>query len=390
MTAFAKIIEGRACKVHTFSLKITSFRTQKQSQMEALQTQGQALIAERQRAIDEINAKIDDAERRLATMRSKVSLKYQELGQLIKAQEAKAAHEEEEEDDNNDIQEIIESNKKEIESCREQNKIEIKSLMEEYMARTKAAEKWAREHIEVLKHEKEEELSALEEELKQARKDYQKSASSSTVNLNKVREQSMKASKEHKKRIKYLQEQISSRLAQSRSEVRDIKAKINETLSTIEMRELEHQISLHKLEDEMSEREKCYNEYLNALNSQYSAAKKHIERSMESAVYQAQAAASVQKRLERFHEKQLQISRSDKEKLRQSVGATKTQSNITIQQTSDIAAKVQEIKRQYEDTERDDMIILDQINELETENKQLEAELKQLQVKVYGEPEEEN
>lgn len=367
--------------------RMTSFRQQKQSQMEALQTQGQALIAERQQAIDDINSKIDDAEKRLATMRSKVALKYEELAKLIRDLENKEENEEEDEN-NQEIQDLIDANKKEIDSVREQNKVEIKSLMEEYMARTKSAENWAREHIAVLKHEKEEELSELEEQLKQARTDYQKSASSSTVNLAKIREQSMKATQEHDKRIKYLQEQISNVITQSRSEVRDIRAKINETLSTIEMRELEHQISLHKLEDEMKEREKCYNDHLNALNSEYSSAKKHIERSMESAVYQAQAAVSVQKRLERFHEKQLQISRTDKEKLRATLGQTKSMSNITLQQTSDIASRIQEVRRHNEETERDDMILLDQINELENENKQLEVELKRLQAKVYGEPEE--
>ena len=361
------------------------------SQRERLQAQGAALIQERRQKIDQLNQQIDEAEKELAKIRGLSALKYQELQEMIRAKREENEKNLEEESDNeqlsqeqNEINEILAKNAKEIADSRQVFNEEIKSLKEQYQEKTKAAEDWANEHVEALVHQKEIALNQLEQELQCAINDRNTSKMKNSKTYGNIQDQLDKASAQNENRAKYLQEEISKIGQSTREEVRDVKNKINETIATIQITEIEQETALKKYEKEIADRQKVYDDCLNSLNAQFSAEKKHIEKSMEIAVAQAQSAVSVQKKLEKFHEKQLQTTRLDTERLRTALTVTKTKDNSSLQITQEVATKVQEVRRQCDEVERDDMLICDEIKELAEENEDLEAEYNRLTQILYN------
>ena len=359
------------------------------TQHEKLQSQCDELVKQRNQAIAELNQKIEDAEREIAKYRSLTAMKYKELEEL-RQKEAKENESEEDSDEkteDNEVQDLLEANSKELEESEQSFKEEIEELKREYKEKIEEAERWALEHVEVAAQEKEIELRELEQELELVRSDNETIKMKQSKTLTTAQEQIDKVSEQNENRVRYLQGEISKLTASTREEVRDVRNKINETLSTIEITEIEHQNVIQKYEKEIVEREKIYDDCLKSLNEQFEAEKKHIEKSMEIAVAQAQSAVSVKKRLEKFHEKQIQTSMMDTERLKTTLTQSKSKDTDSLQLTSTLAAKLQEIKRQCDDVERDDNIVLDEVNELESENQELQAELDRVSKQLYNQNE---
>lgn len=371
------------------SVKVSSFLSSKSTE-EQIENEAQIYLKDRENEIERLNLEIQKAGKELSSIRAQICLKIREYDTELTGKE------EEETDENmigkslltrrnyQELEEIEKNNNQEIEQIQKDFKEEIEELKLEYIKRLETSEKWANEHIQSIIHQKELELITLEEELNNIQALNKDQIKRSTDNYSMYLNKTNNLLEQNQNRIETLQEEISNLTSNSRDQVRDIRHKISEALNTLEIRKNEHLNDIKLYENEFKHREENYKIRLETLTNQFSAELETIENSINKINIQIRNETDLQKKLNNFFQRQINITNNDNERLRQTLLRSKEREHVRLKQNLEFTNQVRNYRKICNDLEEQDRIILDEIEALKVENEELAQDLARLDKKLYG------
>ena len=284
----------------------------------------------------------------------------------------------------NQIAEINMRHEREVEELKTKNEEELQAYKLKYGKMLKESEQWIEQHVDTVYLEKSAKLEAAKQDLEQIKQQ----ASEAMLGASKQRVDFYRNSKTatlmNSKRIDYLESQLSEIASVSREEVRDIKAKIEECLAAIAVRENEHKAEIAKYKKELEEREKKYNEHLEILQTQCNTEKSRYQNQINATNENIQNLSRVLKQLEKHHESQLKSTLRDLERMKTTIYATKTRKETspdeaiaTVKETNTLSNKCMQMQQEI-------AVIESELNELNDENRELKAQLKKFDSIVYA------
>ena len=187
----------------------------------------------------------------------------------------------------------------------------------------------------------------------------------------------------NQQRIKVLENQISEITAITREEARDIKTKIEECLTAIELRGKEHNNEIARYQKEIDDREIKYADHIQNILEQYAIENKRMESAISCAASQAESLPKLLKQMEKQNESHYQTSMKDLEKVKSALYQSQTREEKEQVTTRNSVTQVQIIQKNQRKIEQEISQINAEINELNTENEQLRIELMRLDKAVY-------
>jgi hypothetical protein len=250
----------------------------------------------------------------------------------------------------------------EIAKLKSQHQEEMTKLQADFQQTLTEAENWANKHSEIALQEKMDELELLKQEAVATKRQLDEVTFMTT--RTKEAKESENEQKKNTEEITALENQISELTSITREEMRDSRAKIDETLAAIEIRRVSHQAELKRLDEELFQRKESYDQHLESIKLQYENERNAAEQSIQSAIKKAENTESIYKQLEEHHKAQLAQVLSDIDSMRKYTGST-----------SNPKQSVEEMKQSL----RDNQSIRDEIKSLEDELKMVNEECRRLE-----------
>lgn len=351
----------------------------KKSQLEKLHAEADALLTQKADEIVQLNKMIEEAEQKLILIQTQIAKQIKE-NEIIKTENESLI---DRELLSQQIQDLQEKHNEEIKQLQFQHETRLKEMNETFQKSVKSAELWAQTHAESIAADKTNQLTELTESLKVL----QSSTNENLISISKNRhtniQQSKKASYLNQQRIKVLENQISEITAITREEARDIKAKIEECLTTIELRRREHENEISRYQREIEEREAKYSDHIQNILEQYAIENKRMESAIQCANSQAESLPKLLKQMEKQNDSHYQTSMKDLEKVKSALYQTQTREEKDQIETRNSVTQVQLIQKNNRKIQQEIEQIRLEINELDAENEQLMTELMRLDKSVY-------
>ena len=351
----------------------------KKSELERLHAEADQILTQKAEEITKLNKSIEDAEKQLISIKSAVALKIKE-------------NEENKNDEDGYIdrdaltQEILNLKAQqdaEIQQLQSEHEFKLREMSDSFQKSIKSAEFWAEQHADSIAADKMNQLNELQQSLSELKA----STNENLLSISRAKyssiQQSKKTSYINQQRIKVLENQISELTAITREEARDIKNKIEECLTSIELRGREHEAEIKRYEKEIVERENKYNEHIQKLLEQYEVENKRMQSAIQSATAQTDYLPRVLKQMEKQNEHHIQTSLKDFEKIKSTLYQTQNRDEREQTETKQTVTQVQLIQRNRRRVEQEIAQVENEINELNAENDQLRQELARLDRAVY-------
>lgn len=357
----------------------STLNSNKKSQLEKLHAEADALLSQKAEEIVQLNKVIEEAEQKLI---------------LIQAQLAKQMKENENIKNENEnmidrellaqqIQDLQARHDAELQSLQSQHESRLKEMNDTFQKSVQSAELWAQTHADSIAADKASKLLEMQKSLETL----QSSTNENLISISKNRQtnihQSKKASYLNQQRIKVLENQISEITAITREEARDIKTKIEECLTTIELRGKEHENEISRYQREIEEREAKYADHIQNMLEQYAIENKRMESAIQCANSQAESLPKLLKQMEKQNDSHYQTSMKDLEKVKSALYQTQTREEKEQVETRNSVTQVQLIQKNQRKIQQEIDQLEIEINELNTENEQLRIELMRLDKSVY-------
>ena len=187
--------------------------------------------------------------------------------------------------------------------------------------------------------------------------------------------QTENAQKSNAEEISALENQISELTSITREELRDSRAKIDETLAAIELRRVSHEAELKRLDEEITQRKESYDQHIEAIKQQYANERQTVEQSIASANAKAENTEKIIKQLERHHEAQLNQVLGDIETMRRSTGMSGSKPKQSIEEMRATIRDNQKIADECRGLDDEIRMVNEEIRSLEEENRDLKQEL---------------
>ncbi|OHT12922.1 kinetoplast-associated protein [Tritrichomonas foetus] len=349
------------------------------SKLEKLHTEAKTILSQKAQEIAQINHAIEQAEEQLGKLRSELSIKNTEM-QKYQDQDFQDITNNE----NQIIEMIEEEQRQELIKIQAKNEEELNRLRDDFQKSLQEAENWAEKHAKSVAAERTAQLDQLRKEVDQMRQTSNEAAFSATQTRTKLYQQSKNVSLQNSQRIQYLEAQLSEIVSVTREEMRDIRAKIEECLAAIDIRNKEHANEITRYEHELAEREAQYNEHLEVLHEQFACEKQRVEQSVNESAKNTEKMQKILKQLEKQHEHQLQTTLKDVEKMKHSIYQARNREDMQMNETKTFISQAQGIQRECQQTEKEIAIVENELRELKDENQELRAELSQLDKAVYS------
>ena len=172
-------------------------------------------------------------------MQDVIAQKTSELESLTKPDETQASERQMIEDE---IEKLEAQHQREMQRLKEQHEEEMMTIKADFQQTLTESEKWSNRHAEIALQKKMTELETLKQEAAKAKQElnettFVKSRSASYNRNNSTQENnSILTQKMVAEQIAKLEEQLSELTAITREELRDSRAKINESVAAIELR----------------------------------------------------------------------------------------------------------------------------------------------------------
>lgn len=350
-------------------------KEQTQSKLEKLHNEAAMALAEKREIIQSLNDQIDEAEKQCAQLKAELQAKALEMQDSESEDETQFVEEEE------DLPEFVAAKQRhaeEIEKIKADQDEELKSLQLEFTRKLKAAEEWNNQHTETLKMDKQARIDELKSQLEMIKAQQTEALYTQTQARNKFYQESKAISAANEQKIQSLENQLSELQAVSREELRDIRAKIDECLCTVELRQQEHDTEIARYEKEISERSEKYNNHISALSEQLKNEKARIDQDAIAAETKIQSLEKVLAQMEKHHQKQVDATMQDIERMKISITSAKARGDQTIEATKTSATQVQTVSREVKQIQEEIDLVDKEIQELTAENEELKAELARL------------
>jgi chromosome segregation ATPase len=179
------------------------------------------------------------------------------------------------------------------------------------------------------------------------------------------------------RRISAVEQQIAEVTSITREEMREARAKIEESIATVELRQRSHAAEIRRLEAELDAREEKYEAHLSALQEQYDVQKRTIEQTIEDATARAQKTQQIIEQLGERHQTQLAEVLDDMKQTKRAIA-------VAQRQTRDVDG-VRSAVREIETLRAEKRMLADEMNimakeiaDLDEENEILSKELVRL------------
>ena len=168
----------------------------------------------------------------------------------------------------------------------------------------------------------------------------------------------------------------------TREEERDVKAKINECLATIDLRKREHEALLAKAQGELSDRKEKYELHVKQLEQQHESEKKRLQLSIQAETEKIDNLQKVIRKMEQQHTRNLQDSLREIERMKTTLYQSRKEDD-GLEETRSTVTQLQDIQKRQRQTEQEIAIVDQEIAELSEENDRLRVELAKLDREVY-------
>ena len=359
-------------------------QSQTQSKLEKLHEEASIALAEKTQIIQQLNEEIDQAEKQCAQLKAELQAKAIEMqDQESSADEKQEDGEEEEEEEISEFVQAKARHEEEIERIKTEHEQEIKDLQIEFTRKLKAAEDWNEKHAEALRIEKEAKIEDLKNQIESLKIAQSESIYTQTQTKNKFYKDAKAQSAANEQKIQDLEAQLSDLQSITREELRDIRAKIDECLVTVELRQQEHQTEIDRYEKEIADRNEKYGAHIAALTEQLKNEKERLEQSATSAEKKIQSLEKVLNQLEKHHQKQVEATQQDIERMKASIINVRTRGDQTLEATRSSVTQIQTVSRECKKMQDELQLIEKEIAELQAENAELREEQARLENAVY-------
>jgi chromosome segregation ATPase len=348
----------------------------KQSELEKLHQQSQQLLKQKASELTAMNQVIEKAESELSTLKAELYAKTTRV-ELENPDESPELDSQKERYDQ-EIEGLMTELDTEVNEIKAVHRARMKSLAETFRKSIAEGEKWAEIHAASVKTEKRVELDLTEKQLNELLATKAESRLSSTRSRFEVYRQSKAASIMNEQRIRFLENQISETTSGTREEVRDIKAKIKEVLSSIEIRQRQHSVELENYEREVTDRQAKYDLHVAQLEQENATEKKRLEQCIASETAKVENLQRLIKQIEGNQRKCMQRSVQDVERMKATISQYKADADRSFQQTRVSASRVTGYERRKRDLDREVEMVEQEIKELSEENAQLRVQLSKL------------
>lgn len=344
---------------------------QDQTALQQLHEQAKELLDQKNAEIDSLNDELDKAEKKLVDVKNKL----QTIINAPKLPDNNLADDELPPDMLDEIENLKAKQEQEVQKIQADNEEEVSALEKCYDKQLKEAESWAEQHANQIVIEKRTELQNLQRELDSLKGKLAEGEFSKTKTKFELLEESKAATMTNEQKIQYLEDQLGELTSLAREELKEIRAKINETVSAYNIRVKEHQNEIAHYENEINVRSASYDMHIEALTQQYESEKAKYNSSIETSDKKYSALQRVLKQIDKQHEKQLSIAIHDNEKMKTTIYSIKTRDQSAIESTMTEITQSHVLEQQLQQVQNDIAIIEQDIKELVSENKDLESTL---------------
>jgi chromosome segregation ATPase len=354
--------------------------TSNQSKLERLHEQAKSILEQKAKEIHQFQTSIDEAEAELSRLQTELATQTkltQELGSHDIPMSEQFANQDE-------IDSVRAEHEAEITKSEEKHKREVQRLQQEMKTSLEAAEQWSEKHAEMVYVAKRAQLDELRRQVDEAKAAANRHSLSATQARSKFYQQSKNASLMNSQRLQFLESQVGELNSMAREELRDIKAKIDECLAAVDLREREHKNEVQRYENEITEREQQYAIHMNVLTEQFRCEKERLQQAVAAASSKVDNLQRILKQLEKQHEKQLQSTLHDVERMKAYMYQSKTRDTDQQNETRNYVATINQLQRECAQTEQELALVESEIKELREENKELKVELQKFDNAVYG------
>ena len=341
------------------------------SSLEDMNNEAKALLAAKKDELQQYQQVVSDAEHILSKLNAEIEQKTAELQKL---QENEQNDEEgiESQQAEHELAILQQKHQEEIEKIKAQHEEEMHTLQSDFNQTLAEAENWANRHSQIALQEKMEELEQLRREAEATKR--QLDEVTFVTSRAQASKDSEKDQKKNAQEIAELENQISELASITREELRDSRAKIDETLAAIEIRRVSHEAELKRLDEEIAQRKESYDQHLEAIRQQYANERQTVEQSIATANAKAENTERIIKQLEKHHESQLNQVLGDIETMRRSQGMA-GRPKQSLEEMRATVRDNQKIADECKALDEEIRMVDEEIRSLEDENRDLKQEL---------------
>jgi chromosome segregation ATPase len=346
-----------------------------------MHAEAKTILGQKASEIAKFNELIHEAEKNLASKRREVEKKSKILEGL---QNSKDSEFEIPAIDQEYVDSIKASQQEEVEKSQKRHSRHVEKLQRNLEKSLKETEDWAEHHAGVIALEKKAQLDSLRLQMEQMRVESDRTAFSAADARTKLLDQSKSISRANTQRVQFLETQVAEITAVTREELRDIRGKIEECLTAVEIRDQEHKNDRSRYHQELEDRQNQYIALLDALKNQHLGEKQRLDQEITSSQARISHLQTVLKELDRHHETQLRTTLGDIEKMKGSLYQTMTRGKESETDRELSLTELRDVRRECRQIEGEVQIVENEIRELTAENQQLKADLARLDSVVYG------
>ena len=361
-------------------MRTTSAKTRRndsaQSKIERINWEAREILSQKEEEIQEFEEAIDESEKKLARLQAEIKEKQRILEALNGSSDNLSQSEDSEEEI--DLVKLKAQYDAEVQQARATYEEETQRLQAGMVKSLKEAEEWAESHAESVFAEKRGELEDLRHELEGLKALANQNAFTAHQSRNKFFQESKNLSMQNAKRIQILDSELSELASVTREELREVKAKIDECLVLVHVREQTHANEIEKYNFEIKKREEKYNNHLAILAEQYDNEKQRLNQHLKATNSKKTNLEKVIAQIEKHHENQLQTTLRDIERMRSTIYQSQSKETNTFMETKNYLTKVQSVQRDCKHAEQELQLVNNEIKDLAEENKLLQNELNRL------------
>lgn len=373
------------------SANLGSSRTESvsQSRIESIHSNAATILSRKNQEIEKYKIEIDECEKEL--LRLKSLLESKQNGDETDQQDANDSDPNGSKglknDDNNlsldfdsfnDFEELKALHEEEIEEITSKYNYEIGSLQNYFTKSLKEAEKIAEQHAETVYLEKKAELDEMlrQIELIEASKEenqFQLSASK----IQKYQQYKVNSMLNLIK-ISRLDQELSDLATCSRTELRDVRLKVDECFVTADIRQKEHENEVNRLVNELESREQMFSHHYTTLVQSYEAEKQKLTEQFQQSTQKIAELRKSLKSMQVHHDQQEKQLYDDVQKLKSAVSSSLKGKNQTSSLIQSSVAKQQHLQREIKQIENEIVMVDKELLEVQAENAQLKEEINRI------------
>lgn len=368
-----------------------------QSRIETIHSNAKTILNQKNQEIEKYKIEIDETEKELLrlksilkSMQAGTEVDQEDLSNDDESDETKKENSDEklfiEADDSVDIEEIKAIHQEEIEEINSKYSYEIGSLQIYFSKTLKEAERIAEQHAETLYLEKKSELDETLRKIdliEAANEETQFKLSSSKIQK---MQQQRTTSMLNSIKIDRLNQELFELSALSRTELRDIRAKVDECFLTAEIRQKDHENEMNRLINEIENRENLFSSHYASVVQNYEAEKQKLTEQLQQYSQKISELRKSYKNIQTQHTLQEKQLSEDIQKLKLSVTVSKKGRDQASSMIQSNVVKHQHLQREIKQIENDIVMVDKEIQQIQIENAQIKEELKRIQTRKFQSP----